>query len=47
MKEYQIVLDMEIDVSENKVAEITEAVKDFISKSKHSNFISDIYWDEI
>ena len=46
MKEYQIVIDLEADISEKQVKLLTGFIKEIIDNSIFKDIVSDVYWDE-
>jgi len=46
MKEYQIVIDLEADISEKQVKLLTGFIKEIVDNSIFKDIVSDVYWDE-
>ena len=46
MKEYQIIIDLEVDVSEKQVKLLTGFIKEIVDNSIFKDIVSDVYWDE-
>ena len=47
MKEYQIIIDLEADVSERQVELLTGFIKEIVDNSIFKDVVSDVYWDEV
>ena len=47
MKEYQIVIDLEADISEKQVKLLTGFIKEIVDNSIFKDVVSDVYWDEV
>jgi len=46
LKEYQIIIDLEVDVSEKQVKLLTGFIKEIVDNSIFKDIVSDVYWDE-
>jgi len=47
MIEYQILIDIEVDVKQKQVELLTGFVKEILENSMFKDIITDVYWDEI
>jgi len=47
VKEYQIIIDLEVDVPERQVKLLTGFIKEIVDNSIFKDVVSDVYWDEV
>jgi len=47
MKEYQVIIDLEADISEKQVKLLTGFIKEIVDNSIFKDVVSDVYWDEV